>query len=147
REVARFVDDHLKHPDRDRDERDIALGKVQIVGLNGPLTKRQALARHAERDETDQPERGSWLVEATTKSGRKLRNRVRLRSREEAETYIEAHVRFDLKRHGYASAVAIRCDDAPNCSVIRTRKGGRPTLSFPDGQCIILDWRPFDTLK
>jgi len=30
--------------------------------------------------------------------------------------------------------------DSPNCSISRSRKGGRATLTFTDGDCVLLDW-------
>jgi hypothetical protein len=34
RELARFINDHLKHPDRSPFERSVALGNVRIDGLS-----------------------------------------------------------------------------------------------------------------
>jgi len=52
------------------------------------------------------------------------------------------HVPVDhvLKRAGYVTARAVGCAEVLNCSVIRNRKGGRPTLVFPDEGCVLLDW-------
>ena len=44
KKVAAFINDHLRHPDRTPDERSIALGRGQLVGLNGPLSKTAAIA-------------------------------------------------------------------------------------------------------
>src|SRR4051812_21288007 len=43
--IARYVNDHIKHPDRSPLERHIALGNAGYSGLNGPLSKTAALAR------------------------------------------------------------------------------------------------------
>jgi hypothetical protein len=84
RKVARLVNDHLRHPDRDGTERAIALGRVGMDGLNGRLSKTEALRRYKNPPRPD----GSWRVEAVTEDGRCWTNGVRLGSREEAEVYV-----------------------------------------------------------
>ena len=140
--VAKFVNDHLKHPDRSQLERAIALGRVGYSSLNGDLSKTAALARaKAEMaGEIPTPDH-SWLVEASTKDGCRWRNGVRLKTKEEAEVYVVAHAAFELEKAGYVTARAIRCDDLPNCYVMRARKGGRADLVFQDGSCVLLNWQ------
>ena len=138
RKIAKFINDHLKHPDRTPEEKAIALGRAGISGLNGPLTKREALERV--RNPPPPPDH-AWLVEATTKDGKRWRNGVRLRTKEEAKVYVEAFARFHLEKAGYVTGRVVRSDGEPNnCSIIRTYKRGRPTLLFEDGQCVLLDW-------
>jgi hypothetical protein len=137
RKVVRYVKDHLRHPDRDATERAIALGLVGMNDLDGPLSKTEMLKRH--RSPELKPDH-SWRVEASTQDGKRWQNGVRLETKKEAEAYIEAHVRYDLEKHGYVTAKIVRCDDEANCSVIRRSRKGRPTLVFPDGQCTILRW-------
>ena len=141
RKIVSYLKDHLKHPDRTWEEKEIALGRMGMNSLNGPLTKRQAL--EAVRKPSSPPQRHSWLVEATTKDGRRWRNGVRLGTKGEAEVYVESYVPFDLEKAGYASAGIIRSDgDEANCFITRRRKGGRPTFSFEDGQCVLQEWQP-----
>jgi hypothetical protein len=139
RKIASYINDHLKHPDRTPQEKAVALGRIGFGGLNGPLSKTAALARLREpplmRDH-------SWRVEGSTADGRRWINGVRLGSREEAEAYVEFHVRFDLEKQGYASAEIIRCNDPPANSINRARKGGRANLIFTHGTCGALEWHP-----
>jgi hypothetical protein len=139
RKVARYVNDHLRHPDRDAKERAIALGLVGMNDLDGPLSKTVMLKRH--RSPKLKPDH-SWRVEATTKDGRRWTNGVRLASHEEAEVYVQAHAAFELAEAGYVTAEVVRDDKAEaNCSVIRNKKGGRPTLVFREGECVLLHWQ------
>ena len=46
RRISRYVNDHLRHPDRDPIEKAIALGMMGTVSLNGPLSKTAALKRY-----------------------------------------------------------------------------------------------------
>jgi hypothetical protein len=129
--------DHLKHPDRTLEERYIALGRMRIDSLNGPLSKRAAL----EQVRNPPPRQlHSWRVEATTKDGRRWGNGVRLGTKEEAKVYVESYVPFDLEKAGYASAEIIRCDDEPRNSITRSRAKGRPKLIFKHGTCGTLEW-------
>jgi hypothetical protein len=138
RKVARYVNDHLRHPDRDAIERAIALGQAGMDGLNGPLSKTEALKRY--RNPKPKPD-GSWRVEAITKDGRRWTNGVRLNSREEAEVYAEAHVAYQLAKAGYVTGEFLHDDKAEaNCSITRGRRGGRPYLTFRDGECVLQHW-------
>jgi hypothetical protein len=140
RRISRYVNDHLRHPDRDPHEKMIALGQLRTPSLHGPLSKTEALKRY--RNPAPAPDH-SWRVEAVTNDGRRWSNGVRLASREEAETYIESHTRFELEQDGYVTAEVVRDDAAKaNCQLIRRRKGGRVTLCFRDGQCGQLHWKP-----
>ena len=139
RKIARYIGDHLKHPDRTPEEMAIALGRSGIDGLHGPLTKKQAI--EALRN-PEPPQHYSWTVEAVTKDGKHWRNEVRLRSEEEAAAYIESFVPFDMeKRGGYVTAKIVRCDgEEPRMWITRRSRGGRPNLYFPDGTCSRLVW-------
>ena len=142
--IASYINDHLKHPDRSEFERSIALGLAGYTGVNGDSSNTAALARaKAEQAREIAPPEQSWMVEAATEGGKRWRNGVRLKTKEEAETYIKAHVPFDrdLEKAGYVTAWAISCDDEPNCSVIRNKKGARPTILFPEESCVLLDWQ------
>jgi hypothetical protein len=136
RRIARYVNDHLRHPDRGHWEKAIALGSVVVPGLNGPLSKTAALKYYRE----PKPDH-SWRVEAITKDGRRWINGVRLGTREEVEAYIESHVRFELDNAGYVTAEIVRDETKPNCDVIRKRKGGRVYLGFREGECVLQHWR------
>jgi hypothetical protein len=140
RRVARYVKDHLRHPDRDAKERAIALGQVRYYDLNGPLSKTEAL-RHR-RSPKPKPDH-SWRVEAITKDGRRWTNGVRLASYAEAEVYVQAYAAFELAEAGYVTGEVLRDDKAEaNCSIIRrNKKGGRPTLLFADGECVLQHWQ------
>jgi hypothetical protein len=140
RKLARFINDHLKHPDRTPEEQMIALGRAGVGGLNGPLSKTAALA--SLRATPDH----SWRVEATTGDGRRWINGVRLESREEAQVYIDEHVRYDLEDDGYATAEILRSDDPPTNWITRKRKGGRSTLGFEHGTCTSLSWKPLSVV-
>jgi hypothetical protein len=141
RKISTLINDHLKNPNRSAFEKAIALGRVGVTGLNGPLSKKKALESVRAKKA---PQNHSWRVEAATKDGRQWSNGVRLDTREEAEAYIEWHTRFQLEKAGYVTAEPIRCDDKPNCSAVRNSRKGRPTLIFPDGECVMLHWRTTD---
>ena len=66
---------------------------------------------------------------------------MRLATKEEAEAYRYYHARYELEERGYVTADIAQGDDPNNCSVFRRRKGGRTTLSFGDGDCVLLHWR------
>jgi hypothetical protein len=140
RKVARYVNDHLRHPDRDSHEKAIALGRAGMVDLNGPLSKTEALKRY--RNPEPEPDH-SWRVEAITKDGRRWTNGVRLASHEEAEVYAKVHAGEELAKAGYVTAEVLRDDEVKaNCSVFRQRKGSnRVILSFRDGECALQHWR------
>jgi hypothetical protein len=138
RKVARFVNDHLKHPDRSPFERMVALGRAGYGSLNGPLGKKAALARA--RGEGDEPP-GSWRVEVTTKDGRRWTNGVCFKTRAEAEAYEQTHARDELEKAGYDTAEILHGDADATCSMIRARKGGLLHLVFTDGECHLLHWQ------
>jgi hypothetical protein len=143
RKVAAFIRDHLKNPDRTPMERAIALGKVGMSGLNGPLSPKAALKAHR----APKPD-GPWRVEAITKDGTRWQSGVRLATKEEAEVYAEWYAKLELQEQGYVTAEVIRCDsDDLNCSISRRsrRPNGRPTLVFPDGSCVLLGWHQVPT--
>ena len=81
----------------------------------------------------------SWAIEVSTADGHSWRNGVRLDTKGEAEAYILTHAAFEV--NGYVTGRAIPCGDAPNWRMVSNRKGGRPVLTFPDGSCVLLDWR------
>jgi len=138
RKVSRFINDHLKHPNRTPMERMIALGKARMDGLNGRLSPKAALKAW---NEIPPPQDYSWRVEAITEDGKRWQNGVRLRTKEEAEVYIQSHVRFNLKKSGYVTAKIIRCEgEESNCGISRARAKGRPTLNYEEGQGRLLNW-------
>jgi hypothetical protein len=136
RKIAAFINDHLRHPDRTPMERAIALGRAGMNGLNGRLSKTAAIARLREP-----PPKISWRVAVTTKDGKHWSNGVCLETREEAEAYRDHFAKFELEPRGYVTADLVQVDDPPTCSVTRASKGGRPTLGFRHGDCVLLDWR------
>jgi len=138
RRIARYVNDHLRHPDRDAIEKDIALGWIGMDSLNGRLSKTAALKRYRESEPKFD---GSWRVEAIAKDGKRWINGVRLASREEAEVYVKAHVPYDFKKAGYVTAEIVRDGAESNCSITRKQKGGRSYLNFGEGECGLLHWR------
>ena len=78
KKVAAFIKDHLRHPERTRDERLIALGRRGMTGLNGPLSKTAAIAELRKPAPTT-----SWRVEPITNDGKRWANGVRLATRQE----------------------------------------------------------------
>jgi hypothetical protein len=74
RRVARFINDHLKHPGRSPLERSIALGLAGYTSPDGDLSKTAALkrAKAEQAGEIVAPDH-SWLVEASTKDGKRWR--------------------------------------------------------------------------
>jgi hypothetical protein len=87
------------------------------------------------------PQDHSWSAEVTDRAGKRWRSGVRLRTKEEAEVYAEAHARDDVP--GYVTAEVIRCDESCTGDFSITfprRKGGRPTLNFAHGTCHLLGW-------
>ena len=114
----------------------IALGRIGMLGLNGPLSKTAAIAKLRESATT-----GSWRVEPITKDGKRWTNGVRLATKEEAEAYRDHHASYELEESGYVTADILHGDDPRNCSVTRNRKGGRTTLAFQHGDCVLLHWR------
>jgi hypothetical protein len=139
KKIARFINDHLKHPERDQTERLIALGSIGTGGLNGPLGKTAALAAYRQRSKP-KPDH-SYRVEVVTADGQRWCNGVRLGTVEEAQIYASHHARDDFP--SYVTADTIRCDgERPLNSIIRPSRGAKPQLSFQDGTCQSLDWRP-----
>jgi hypothetical protein len=143
RKVASFVADHLRHPDRNPFQQAIALGRAQINSLNGPLPKLAAIAASAEAAAEKVPDQSSWRVEAVSQDGQRWHNGVSFATREEAEVYVDGYARFEVP--GYARADILPLDQPPQNSIIRRRKGGRPTLLFADGTCTLLGWQPVET--
>jgi hypothetical protein len=136
RKIAKFVNDHLKHPDRTQVERAIALGKVGMAGLNGPLSKTAALAKHR----APAPDH-SYRVEVVTADGQRWGSGVRLATEEEAQLYAERYATHEVE--GYVTSDIIRCDEPPVNSITRKRKGSKDLyLGFADGTCGSLSWVP-----
>jgi hypothetical protein len=140
RKVASFVADHLRHPDRDPFQRAIALGRAGIDSLNGPLPKLAAIAASAAQKV---PPDHSWRIEAVSQDGQRWHNGVSFETREEAEVYVDGYARFEVP--GYERADILPLDQPPQNSIIRRRKGGRPTLLFADGTCTLMAWEPVET--
>ena len=133
RKVARFVADHLRHPDLTPMGRALVRGGG-MVSLDGPLGKTATLA--ALREPPSTAPLSSWAVEAIDKAGNRWRNDVRFSSREEAEAYGDwLHTRDD-EVPDYVTAEVYQTDDPlTDCAMIRRRKGGRLTFTYPDGSC------------
>jgi hypothetical protein len=139
KKIAAYINDHLKHPDRDQTERHIALGFMRLSGLNGPLSKTAALAQHREP-----PQQHSWSVEAVAADGMRWANGVRLGTEEEARVYADRYAYFEIE--GYVTGDIIRCDgEQPLNQIMRSQKGARPVLGFTHGTCGSLNWRRVDT--
>ena len=140
KKIAAYINDHLKHPDRDQTERLIALGFMGMSGLNGPLSKTAALAQYRK---PQQQQQHSSRVEAVAADGIRWANGVRLGTEEEAHTYADHYARFKIE--GYVTGDIIRCDgEQPLNQITRNRKGGRPVLNFMHGTCGSLNWRRVD---
>src|SRR6516164_6842570 len=77
RKLAKFINDHLKHPDRSTLERSIALGRMGFEGLS--KTAALAIVRDAR----------CYRIEAVTTDGRRWANGVRLGTQEEAQLYAD----------------------------------------------------------
>jgi len=110
------------------------IAKGKYLTLDGPMSDKQ----YQKYDKRRQGP-GSYMVEAITLDARCFRNGVTLGTREEAEAYIEFHVRYEVE--GFAVASIIQCDDAPNCDIARKSRGGRVTLFHAEGECFLLGWR------
>jgi hypothetical protein len=66
RQVAGFVADHARHPERTLEQRMIAMGRAGVDSLNGPLPKLAAITAILK----PQPET-SWRIEPVTKDGQR----------------------------------------------------------------------------
>jgi len=140
RKIAKFINDHLKHPDRTPEQRAIALGMAGMDGLIGPLSKTAALGARAV------PPDHSYRVEAVTADGQRWGSAARLRTEEEAQVYADEYARHELT--GYVTSDIIRCDGEPPLNaIIRNQKGGKASLCFVRGKCGSLTWRPLSELK
>jgi hypothetical protein len=133
RDIAKFINDHLKHPGRTPLQRQVALGLIGIGGADGRnLGKKAALAalpNHAYR------------VEVTTADGQRWGNGVRLTTVEEAQLYTDHHARYDVE--GYVTSDIIKCEgEDPLNSIIKGPEG--VDLGFMHGTCGSLKWRPLD---
>jgi len=129
RKIAKFINDHLKHPDRTPVERSIALGSMGIGGMS----KTAALEWIRENP--------AYRVEAVTADGRRFGNGVRLGTVEEAQLYAEHFASQQVE--GYVTSAVIRCDgELVLNSVAVNPKDGVPELSFAHGTCGSLEWRP-----
>jgi len=137
RDVVRFLKDHLKHPDRTWEERMLAMGVMRMDGFNGRLTPKQAIGEVA-RAKNAEPQTFSWGVEAIGKDSQRYRNGARFKTRDEAEVYV-GYAAHEIP--GYVTGEVIRYDDPPTNSITRRKKGGRPTLTFVDGTCVLLEWQ------
>jgi hypothetical protein len=133
RKVASYLNDHVRHPERTPYQQAIALGRAGVGSLNGDLPKLAAIAA-VEKPEPDT----SFRVEAVGKGGR-WRNGVTLGSEEEAKVYVESYARFNVP--GFRSGEIMPSGGAPNCSITRKRKGGRATLEFRHGECVLKTWK------
>jgi hypothetical protein len=142
KKIAGYVTDHLRHPDRNPEQRMIALDRGGMLdGLNGALSKKAAIAAAAD-DAPDKPKlTHSWRVEVTDDKGQRWGDGVRLESEEEAKVYVDIFARHEVP--GYVTSEIIRTDEPPANSLGRTSKRAkRVTLFFNDGDCWRLGWCP-----
>ena len=131
REIAKFINDHLKHPERTSTERAVALGFMSIEGLS----KTAALAMLRENP--------AHRVEVVTADGRRFGNGVRLQTMEDAHLYAEHFARQQVE--GYVTTDIIRCDgELARNSITVNPEDGVPELGFMHGTCGSLKWRPLD---
>jgi hypothetical protein len=128
RKIIRFVNDHLKHPDRTPTERAVALGHIGM----GDLSKTAALAWIRENP--------AYRVEAVTVDGRRFGNGVRLGTVEEAQLYAEHFARPQVE--GYVTGDVIRCDGELAENSVTMNPDGTADLGFRHGTCGNLQWRP-----
>jgi hypothetical protein len=142
KKIASYITDHLKHPERNADQRAVALGFLGTDGgLNGPLSKKETLAYFADDAPRKPKLTRSWRVEVTDDKGQRWGNGVRLESEEEAKVYADIHAREEVA--GYITGEVIRTDEPPPNSLSRTSKRAkRVSLVFMDGECWRLGWRP-----
>jgi hypothetical protein len=139
RKVASFVADHVRHPDRTETQRAVALGFAGVGGLDGPLPKLAAIAAVKKpRPDT------SWRVEIVAKNGQRWRNGATFGTKAEAQVYADVYSPQDNKALAarYRPADILPVDGPPNCSIIRHRKGGPPSLVFREGECVLQEWQP-----
>jgi Protein of unknown function (DUF3102) len=123
----RYIESDEDESDEDDDGDVEPYVPTKTLGLNGP-------ERYVEKP----PQSDSWTVEAVSNDDKLWRNGVRLATYEEAETYLEVFARQDVP--GFRDGKIIKCDEPPQNSIFRTRKGGRPTLGFEHGTCGALEW-------
>jgi hypothetical protein len=134
RAIAKSEGKTPKAKSDDDADRMAEIAKGKYLTLDGPMSDKQ----YQKYDKRRQGP-GSYMVEAITLDARCFRNGVTLGTREEAEAYIEFHVRYEVE--GFAVASIIQCDDAPNCDIARKSRGGRVTLFHAEGECFLLGWR------
>jgi hypothetical protein len=96
------------------------------------------------------PQDHSYRVVVIAKDGKRWENGVRLKTREEAETYIEWYIKPDFERApdvDYGSSEILRCEGGGPIQDITWKtasgkKARRPTFGFPDGKCYLNSWHP-----
>jgi hypothetical protein len=133
REIAKFINDHLKHPGRTPLQRHVALGLTKIADADGrQLGKKAALASLPDH---------SYRVEVTTADGKRWGNAVRLTTVEEAQLYADHHARAALE--GYVTADIIKCEGEDPLNEITKGPEGID-LGFKHGTCGSLKWRALD---
>jgi hypothetical protein len=131
RKIAKFINDHLKHPDRTLLERNIALGFIGIEGLS-----KTAALEHIRKNP-------AYRVEAVTADGRRFGNAVRLGTVEAAQLYAEHFARQQVE--GYVTSDIIRCDGELAENSVTINPDGSADLSFRHGTCGSLSWRPMES--
>jgi hypothetical protein len=133
REIAKFINDHLKHPGRTPLQRGVALGQMKIEAADGQrLGKKAALASLPDH---------AYRVEVTTADGQRWGNGVRLATVEQAQLYADHHARQDLE--GYVTSDIIKCEgEDPSHTITKGPEG--VDLGFKHGVCGSLKWRALD---
>jgi hypothetical protein len=133
--VSRYIRDHLKLPDRTDLEKQIALGRAGVEDHDGrPLSKTAAIEQLR-----NPPPDHSYGVQVVADDRRLFGNGVRLVTQEQAQLYADIHVpkKFD----NYVTINVVRFDsEVPVNSIIKRRN--QYSLTFVDGTCGSLDWRP-----
>jgi hypothetical protein len=135
KKITRFINDHLKHPDRNPHQRAVALGRTVMSDSSGRrLGKRAALALMGR----------SWRVEFVTADGKRWANSVRLATKDEAELYRRWYARASLEGYITADVVTaevLHADDGPaNYWITGSVSGDDVDMHFNEGQCVLQYW-------
>ncbi|KRQ03093.1 hypothetical protein [Bradyrhizobium manausense] len=126
--LAKFINDHLKHPDRTAFQRRAARGQEGMEHADGRrYTKAELMAV------------SSWRVEVADTSGKRWCNNVRLATENEARIYADTFAREQID--GYVTAEVIRVGE-PSMQTVITDDDGNVSLGFIDGMCSMMTWRP-----
>jgi hypothetical protein len=85
----------------------------------------------------------SYAVQVVGFDGTRLGNGVRVGTREQAQLYANT-VPNQIERDSYVTAEVVECSEPPLNSIYVDRYR-RPRLTFADGTCGSLTWRPLDS--